>query len=319
MKTLKKVVIFGGGTGLSQILKGLKLFPVDVTAIVSVADNGKSTGKLRNELNIPAVGDISKVLLAMSNSSNDVKELMNYRFSGNELEKHSIKNLILAALLQQTGSFKNSVPILAKMLEVNGTVLPITEENVNLVGITKKGEKIFGEEQITADSHKIVEVEYDKEVPISSSIERAIKNADLIIFSSGSLLTSITPNLIVKGLPEAINKSKAKKLYVCNLVTQPGETDKFKVSDHIKYIEKYLGPNSIDAVVANNGEISKYLAKKYATLEQKDPVKLDESKLEKMNVQVIADKIWTVENNVLRHDSLKTSYLIFSYIMNNEK
>lgn len=313
---MKKIVIFGGGTGLSQILKGLKLFPVDVTAIVTVADNGRSTGKLRSDLNIPAVGDISKVLLSMANVDNDLIDLMNYRFtSGDGLKSHSIKNLMLAALLDQKGDFKSSIPLLVKLLNVKGNILPITEDNVSLVGVTKDGKEITGEEEITKDSRIIDHIKYDKEISVSNDIKRCIKNADLIIFSSGSLLTSISPNLIIDGIVDEINNSKAKKMYICNLVTQPGETDDFKASDHIKYLEKYLGKNSIDAIIANDAKISSYIAKKYSSLEQKDPVKLDVSALKKMGVDIISDKLWTIEDSVLRHDSLKTAYLVFSYLM----
>lgn len=316
---MKKVLIFGGGTGLSQILKGLKLFPLDVTAIVTVADNGKSTGKLRKELNIPAVGDISKVLLSMANVDTSIIDLMNYRFNkGTELESHSIKNLMLAALLDIKGNFKNSLPILTKFLNIKGSVIPITEENVSLVGITKDGRKIIGEEEITHDSSIVEKVQYNKKIKLSDDVRKAIKNADLIIFSSGSLLTSISPNLVIDGIVDAINESKAKKMYICNLVTQPGETDGFKVSDHIKYLEKYLGSGSIDAVIANNAKISSYITKKYSSKEQKDPVMLDEKAIKKMNIELISDKLWKVEDNVLRHDSLKTAYLIFSYLMDGE-
>ena len=316
---MKKVIIFGGGTGLSQLLKGLKEFPIDVTAVVTVADNGRSTGKLRNEFNIPAVGDITKVLLSMSNVDDDIKELMNYRFEkGTELETHSIKNLIMTSLLEMKGDFKHSIPTMAKMLNIKGNVLPITEENVDLVGITKNGEEIVGEEELTKDPRKIVKVRYNKKISLSQDIKKAISSSDLIVFSSGSLLTSVVPNLLVDGIVDEINKSKAKKIYICNLVTQPGETDNFKVSDHIKFIQKYLGPNSIDAVIANGSKMSNYIVKKYASLEQKDPVKIDESTLKKMNVKVIKDKTWKIEDNYLRHDSLKTAYLIFSYLMENE-
>jgi uncharacterized cofD-like protein len=316
---MKKIVIFGGGTGLSQLLKGLKLFPVDVTAIVTVADSGRSTGKLRSELNIPAVGDISKVLLSMSNTDDDIMELMNYRFpAGKELESHSIKNLILAALLDTKGDFKHAIPVLEKLLNIKGRVLPITEENVNLVGIMDDGSKVIGEENVTYANKNIVSLEYDKDVSITSDIAKAIKTADLIIFSSGSLLTSIIPNLLVKGITDEIKASKAKKMYVCNLVTQPGETNDFKASDHIKLLEKFLGNGVIDVILANDGKISDYIKKKYASLEQKDPVKLDESTLKRMNVSIIKDKIWKIEDNVLRHDSLKTAYLIFSYLMEGE-
>lgn len=316
---MKKVVIFGGGTGLSQILKGLKLFPVDVTAIVTVADNGRSTGKLREELNIPAVGDISKVMLSMANVDQNVIDLLNYRFKANtELESHSIKNLMLAALLDMNKDFTHSLPVLSKMLNIKGRVLPITEENVALVGITEDGTAIVGEENITKNPKVIDRVKYDKKVKMSNDIKKAINGADLIIFSSGSLLTSITPNLVIDGIVETINESKAKKMYICNLVTQPGETDGFKVSDHINYLEKYLGKNSIDVVVANDAKISSYIAKKYSSKEQKDPVVLDDRVLNKMDIKIIRDKIWKVEDGVLRHDSLKTSYLIFSYLMDGE-
>ena len=316
---MKKVVILGGGTGLSQILKGLKLFPVDVTAIVTVADNGRSTGKLRSELNIPAVGDISKVLLSMANVNDDMRTLMNYRFKGDTtLESHSIKNLILAALLDIKGDFRKSIPVLIDMLDIKGNVLPITEENVELVGITKDGKEIVGEEEITFAAESIKTIKYNRPIEITSDVKKAIKDADLIIFSSGSLLTSLSPNLVIDGMVDEIKNSKAKKLYISNLVTQPGETDGFKVSDHIKYLEQYLGSDVINAVIANDAKISSYIAKKYASLEQKDPVKLDEKELTKMNVKVIKDKLWKVEDNVLRHDSLKTAYLIFSYIMEGE-
>ena len=316
---MKKVVIFGGGTGLSQLLKGLKEFPIDVTAVVTVADNGRSTGKLRNEFNIPAVGDITKVLLSMSNVDDDIKELMNYRFEkGTELETHSIKNLIMTSLLEMKGDFKHSVPVMAKMLNIKGNVLPITEENVDLVGITKSGKEIVGEEELTKDSRKIVRVKYNKKISLSSDIKKSINNADLIVFSSGSLLTSVVPNLLVDGICDEINKAKAKKIYVCNLVTQPGETDNFKVSDHIKFIQKYLGKDSIDAVIANDSKMSSYIVKKYASLEQKDPVKIDELNLKKLHCKVIKDKTWKIEDGYLRHDALKTAYLIFSYLMDEE-
>ena len=148
---------------------------------------------------------------------------------------------------------------------------------------------------------------------------KAIKEADLIIFSSGSLLTSIIPNIIIKDVVNTIRKSKAPKLYICNLVTQPGETDDFKVSDHIKVLEEYLGVGTINMVLANNVEIPSQLVLKYATEEQKDPVLLDEQNLKKMKIKVIKDKIYTIEEGFLRHDTLKTAYLVFSILMENEK
>lgn len=317
---MKKIVIFGGGSGLSQLLKGIKLFPVEITAVVSVADNGSSTGRLRKELNIPAVGDITKVMLSMANIDKDVKDLMDYRFTKSKsLGNHSVKNLLLTALLDLKGSLDSAIPVLGDILDLKGTVLPLTEDSVNLVGITTDGKKVIGEEQVTKCAKKIDYVTYDKKININKKVINAINNADLIIFSSGSLLTSITPHLIDKGLVNIINDAKADKMYVCNLFTQPGETDDFTVKNHINFLEKYLGKGSIDVVVANNSIMSSKLASKYANEEQKDPVLLNLDELSDSNIYVIADKLYTIENGYYRHDSLKTGYLIFSYLMDGRK
>lgn len=317
---MKKVVIFGGGSGLSQLLKGLKLFPIEITAVVTVADNGASSGRLRKELKIPAVGDVSKVMLSMANVSDDLIDLMNYRFvKSKTLGNHSVKNLLLTALLDMKGSFDKAIPVLADILDLKGTVLPLTEDSINLVGITTDGKKIYGEEQITKCASKIDYVEYDKEFTVNPKVFSAVKSADLIIFSSGSLLTSIIPHLIDKELVNAINKAKAPKMYVCNLFTQPGETDDFSVYDHVAYLEKYLGKNSLDVVIANNTIMSSKLASKYASVELKDPVIFDLSEFEGSNIHLIADKLFTIEDGYYRHDSLKTAYLIFSYLMDGDK
>lgn len=317
---MKKIIIFGGGSGLSQLLKGLKLFPIDITAVVSVSDNGGSTLRLRKDFNIPAVGDISKVLMAMSNTDSDIINLMNYRFKQSKsLGNHSIKNLLLTALLDQKGNFTSAIPVLAKLLDIEGQVLPITEDNVELVGITEENQKIYGETSITKCKKKINRIMYDKKIKPNPEVLKAIAEADLIIFSSGSLLTSIIPNIISDEVVAAIKESKSPKLYICNLVTQPGETDDFKVSDHIKLLDEYLGVGTINMVLANNIAIPQELVLKYATEEQKDPVLLDEDNLNKMNVRIIKDKIYTVEDNYLRHDALKTAYLVFSILMENNE
>lgn len=316
---MKKIVIFGGGSGLSQLLKGLKLFPIDITAVVSVSDNGGSTLRLRKDFKIPAVGDISKVMLAMSNTDNDIVNLMNYRFKQSKsLGNHSVKNLLLTALLEQKGSFNSALPVMSKLLDIEGQILPITEDNAELMGITYDGKKIYGETGITKSKKKIKKVIYNHTVRPNPAVIQALKTADLIIFSSGSLLTSIIPNIIIDEIITAIKKSHAPKLYVCNLVTQPGETDNFKVSDHIKTLNEYLGSGTINMVLANNVEIPSDLVLKYSTKEQKDPVELDETTLKKMKVKVIKDKIYTIEDGYLRHDTLKTAYLIFSVLMERE-
>ena len=315
---MKKVVIFGGGSGQSQLLKGLVQFPLDITAVVSVSDNGASTGKLREEFSIPAVGDITKVLMSMSTTSKGVKELFNYRFKkDSSISNHSIKNLIMTALLEMKGDFAHSLPILCDLLDVKGHIYPLTEDNVDLVGITKSGKEIKGEAEITESKSKIVDIKYDKKVNVNKKVIEAIEKADLIILSSGSLLTSLLPNLIIPEIQNSINKSKAKKLYVCNMLTQPGETDNFKVSDHIKVLEKYLGKGIIDVVIANNSKITK----KQSTLaksEGKDSVEVDEAKVKDMGIELITDNLFVLENGYVRHNSLKTAYLIFSYLMDEE-
>lgn len=315
---MKRIVIFGGGSGLSQLLKGIMQFPTEVTAVVSVSDNGSSTGRLREEFAIPAVGDITKVLMAMSGETRGVKELFNYRFpKDSSIGNHSIKNLIMTALLEMKGNFALSLPILCDLLDVKGNLLPLTEDNVDLIGITKEGYEIIGEAEITESKRKIKDLRYSKKITVTPKVIDEIKRADLIIFSSGSLLTSLMPHIIVPEIQKAIQESKAKTMYICNMLTQPGETDGFKVSDHIKVIEKYLGENTIDVVIANNSKIPKNMAL-LAKSEGKDAVLVDEEQLEKMNVQIIAEKLFKVEEGYIRHNALKTAYLIFSYLMEGE-
>ena len=316
---MKKVIIFGGGSGLSQLLKGMMQFPIDITAVVSVSDNGKSTGRLREEFSIPAVGDITKVLMAMSTESKGVKDLFNYRFDNNSsIGNHSIKNLIMTALLEMKGDFAHALPILCDLLDVKGKILPLTEDNVDLIGTTKEGEEIVGEAQITEARRHIKTLRYSKQITVYPKVLEEIKKADLIIFSSGSLLTSIMPHIIVPEIQEAIRNSKAKTMYICNMITQPGETDKFKVSDHIKVLESYLGKKTIDVVIANNSKLPRNMSL-FAKSEGKDPVEIDAKKIEKMGVQLIEEKLFKVEEGYIRHDSLKTAFLMFSYLMENEQ
>ena len=313
---MKKVVIFGGGSGLSQLLKGLTQFPIDITAVVSVSDNGASTGRLREEFGIPAVGDITKVLMAMSTASKDVKDLFTYRFDkDSSMGNHSIKNLIMTALLEQHKNFAHSLPILCDLLDVKGKILPLTEDNVDLIGVTKEGYEIIGEEQITKSKREIIDLKYNKKVSVYPKVLEEVKKANLIIFSSGSLLTSVLPHAIVPELQEAIQNSKAKKMYICNMITQPGETDGYKVSDHIKTIRKYIG--DIDIVIANNAKLPKNM-ELLAKSEGKDQVLIDEDELKEMNIHLIQDKLFTIEEGYIRHNSLKTAYHIFSYLIEGE-
>lgn len=313
----KKVVVLGGGTGISYLLRGLKSFPVDITAVITVSDNGKSTGKLREEFNTPAVGDIRKVITSLSEIDDPIKEMISYRFNtSSDLDGHALGNLILTAMLDITGSLKDSITSLSKLLDVRHTVLPISEDsNLMLVGEDIDGNIIEGEEQITKANSKIAKIYYKNEPKVLKEVTAALEEADLIIFSMGSLFTSILPNIICHEVKESLNKTKAPIMYLCNAVTQPGETDGFTVSDHVKLINEYLDFKKIDVVVASNSKIDKTIAEKYETQEQKDPVIIDYDELEKIGVELIEDDLITIEDNMLRHNSLKLSSLIFSYLM----
>lgn len=311
----KKIVVLGGGTGLSTLLRGLKQFPLDITAIVSVCDDGRSTGVLRKEFNIPAVGDLRQVIVALSETEPLIEKLFNYRFlTSSDLNNHAVGNLLLAALTNITGNMSDGIESLSKVLNLKGKVLPLTEDNVILMGKMSDGSIIEGEHNITEYNGKIEEVFYKEEPVVTPEAIDAVKNADLIILSMGSIFTSIIPNLICKQMKDAIDESKAKVMYVCNMTTQPGETDDFKVSDHIKLLNTYLGKKKIDVVIANSGHIDSEVANRYATLEQKDPVVLDEENISQ-NVEVIKANFVSIEDGVIRHNVIKLSSYIFSSML----
>lgn len=313
----KKVVVLGGGTGISYLLKGLKDFPLDITAVITVADNGRSTGKLRKEFNTPAVGDIRKVITSLSNIDKPIKEMMEYRFNtSSDLDGHALGNLILTAMFDITGSLKESIASLSKILDVKQTILPISEDSsLTLMGLDENGNVVEGEAEITASNKKFEKIYYKEEPKVLTEVLTAIKEADLIIFSMGSLYTSILPNIICKEVEQAFNKTKAPIMYICNVVTQPGETDGFNVSDHVKLINKYLDNKKIDVVIASNTKIDKEIAEKYSTKEQKEPVEIDYENIKETGVELIEDDLVVVEDNILRHNSLKLSSLVFSYLM----
>ena len=314
----KKVAVLGGGSGLSYLLNGLKQYPIDITAIVSVCDNGSSTGILREEFNIPAVGDIRKVLVSLSETEPLVEKLFNYRFNTtSDLNGHAVGNLLLTAVEEMTGSLSEGIEALGKILNLKGKVVPLTEDNVTLMGEMNDGSIVEGESQITIDKRQIKRVFYKEEATPTKEAIDAIMEADLIVLSMGSLFTSIIPNLICDGIIDALAKTKAKILYTCNIVTQPGETDNFTVTDHVEMLNKYLKKRKVDIVIANNGNISKRMAEKYKTLEQKDPVRYDEENVKKYDMEVIGDDFVTIYNNMIRHNSLKLGFHIFFYVMNH--
>ena len=309
----KKVVVLGGGTGMSNLLMGLKNFPLDISAIVTVCDDGSSTGILREEFNIPAVGDIRRVLVALSETEPLVMDLFNYRFkTTSDLDGHTVGNLLLTAATEICGNMSDGIEALSKVMNLKGKVIPLTEDNVTLVGKMKDGSIVEGEHNITLSKSKIEKVYYKEKPKVNKEALKAIKEADLILFSMGSLFTSIIPNLLIKDIVTEIDKSNAKIMYVCNMMTQPGETDNFKVSDHINMLNKYLGKRKVDVVMANNAKIDKKMAKFYETTEQKDPVILDKDNID---IEIIEDDyVFITKNNLLRHDNIKLGFNIFYYL-----
>jgi uncharacterized cofD-like protein len=310
----KKVVVLGGGTGMSSLLKGLKEFPVDITAVVSVCDDGRSTGRLREEFHVPAMGDIRQVLVSLSETEPLVEQLLNYRFkTTSDLNGHPVGNLLLTAMADMTGNMSTGVEALGKVLNLKGKILPISDDEVTLVAKMEDGKTVEGEHNITNYNSKIKEVYYKKDPKLNKDVEHAIKNADLVILSMGSLFTSIIPNLLCSKVVKLLEETNVPIMYTRNIMTQPGETDDLKVSEHLDIINHYLGNRKVDVVLANNGKIEEKMRKKYETLEQKDPVILDKQNIK--DAKIIENDYVTIENNYLRHDTILLSLDIFKYLI----
>jgi len=311
---MKNVVVIGGGTGLSILLKGLKLFPMNITAIVTVADDGASTGRLREEFDVPAVGDLRNVLVSLSEAEPLVGELLQYRFDTySDLDKHAMGNLLLVALYNITGSLTASLESLSKILNIKGRVLPFTEDKAVLMAVTKDGEVIEGESNITKAGKHIDYIKYKNEVKVTDAVLKAVSDADLIIVGIGSLYTSIIPNLLSPEMKQALCNSKAKKMYICNIMSEHGETDDFKVSDCIKQINEYVGPNFIDVVLANNKIVPDYILDLYKE-ETSTQILIDKENIKKMGVKLITDDLLSTENDQARHDYVKTALSVFTYL-----
>ena len=308
----KKIVVLGGGTGQSVLLSGLKRFPFNITAVVSVCDDGKSTGKLRKEFNVPAMGDIRRVLIALSETEEIVGELVNYRFqTDGDFDGHTVGNIMLTALTDIFGSMSEGIKQISKILNLKGTVLPLTDDNVTLMGEMEDGDIIEGEHKITLCEKKIKRVFYKKDPKCNREVIKKIKEADAVILSMGSIYTSIIPNLLCKEVVKAIDESKANIIYVCNIMSQPGETDGFKASDHINLLNSYLGKRKIDTVITNSEKISKAITRKYETLEQKDLIEVDDENIKITNIKRPLVKI---EDEVIRHDSFKLALEIMNFL-----
>ncbi|MHA6482112.1 gluconeogenesis factor YvcK family protein [Paenibacillus sp. strain BS8-2] len=311
-----KIVVIGGGTGLSVMLRGLKEKPLDITAIVTVADDGGSSGILRNELQIPPPGDIRNVLMALADVEPLLADMLKYRFkTGNGLAGHSLGNLMLAAMTDLSGDFVTGIRQLSQVLAVRGRVLPAANRAIVLKAELEDGSIVTGESQIpkAGKAIKRVFMEPADVEPLAEAVE-ALEQADAILIGPGSLYTSIMPNLIVPKLAQAIVESQAVKLFVCNVMTQPGETDNYTVSDHLDAIHAHIGHHLFDYVIVNDGEIPPQVESKYAELGAK-AVHLDIDEVTRRGYKVIADKL-VLFRTFLRHDAERLSHHIYKLVEN---
>ncbi|WP_281397292.1 gluconeogenesis factor YvcK family protein [Heyndrickxia vini] len=310
-----RIVIIGGGTGLPVLLRGIKKYPVDITAIVTVADDGGSSGRIRDEMDIPSPGDIRNVMAALSDVEPLIEQMFQHRFkTSNELAGHSLGNLIIAALTSITGDFVHAIQEMSKVLNVRGKVLPAANQSVILHAEMEDGTIVSGESKIPFSGKKIKRVFLTPEVihPLSETI-RAIRKADLIVVGPGSLYTSILPNLLVPEIGKEVCNAKAKKVYICNLMTQAGETLDFTASDHVKAIYDHMDCSFIDTVLVNNEEIPANIQEKYEE-ELAKPVIYDVERLLALGIDVIYDKIITYNDGVIRHDTEKVAKILYSLI-----
>lgn len=295
MKTPLRVVSIGGGTGLSALLNGLKRFTVpdqlgpevDITAIVTVTDDGGSSGRLRREFDVLPPGDIRNCMAALSEDGALLSKLFQHRFqTGHGLKGHSFGNLFLTARTAITGDFPEAVQRSCEVLNIAGKIYPSTSANVSLEAVLENGKVVAGETKISRSKKRIREIRLNppKVKPLKATLE-AIENADLITLGPGSLFTSVIPNLLVEGIPKAIRNSKAIKAYFVNLMWQPGETTDFRASDHIQAIESHAGGSLVEYAVVNVSPISRAVRKRYAELNAQ-PVENDLDAIRAKGIQV---------------------------------
>lgn len=316
-----KIVAIGGGTGLSTLLKGIKKITNNITAIVTVGDDGGSSGRLREEMGVLPPGDIRNCIAALADDEDLVTKLFQYRFkTGEGLEGHSFGNLFLTALCAITGDMVRAVIESSKVLSIRGRVLPSTLDDMRLVALMEDGTVIKGESNIPESGKKIKKLYTEPEdcKPLEDSI-LAIQDADIIILGPGSLYTSIIPNLLIKEITNAVEKSKAKKIYVCNIMTQPGETDDFSVSDHLKTILKHANNKKIIDAVLINDYLPEEVVKAYGAVNSK-PVKIDKEAVKKLGIKIVRKRlIEENKNNLVRHSPKRVARAIYYWYRKQDK
>lgn len=311
-----KIVVIGGGTGLSVLLRGLKEYTSNLTAIVTVADDGGSSGRLRGELGILPPGDIRNCMVALADKEPLMEELLQYRFSTGELAGHSMGNLLLAALTDVSGSFDQAVRGLSKVLAVRGQVLPATLSDVTLCAELTDGTMVQGESNISRSpcSIKKIFIKPSRCLPLAEALA-AIREADAVVLGPGSLYTSIIPNLLVKGIPEALSKASAIKIYVCNVMTQPGETGGYTASSHLRAIVAHAG-RFLDYAVLNTGQVPPRLRARYRQ-EGADPVVADIAEVEKLGIKAAREDL-VHQTEVVRHNPDKLAQAILHLVFSSK-
>lgn len=301
------------------MLRGLKYYTSNITAIVTVGDDGGGSGKLREDLGMLPPGDIRNCILALADTEPIMKELLQYRFTDGNLKNQSFGNLFLAAMDGISDNFEDAVQKMSSVLAVTGKVIPVTLDDMQLKAILKNGNIVKGESQIPKEAIKQkspierLVLEPEDAVPLKEALD-AIKEADAIVMGPGSLYTSVIPNLLVNKISSAVRKSKAYKVYISNIMTQPGETDGFTASDHLKTIQKYGGKDIVECVIANCGAISDELKEKYDK-EGAKLVELDEENIKSQGVDLIVGNLIKMESGFIKHDADYLAQILVETIM----
>lgn len=314
-----KIVVIGGGTGLSTMLRGLKYYTSNITEIVTVGDDGGGSGDLREDLGMLPPGDIRNCILALADTEPLMEDLLQYRFKDGRLKNQSFGNLFLAAMAGISDNFEEAVQKMSSVLAVTGKVIPVTLDNMQLIAKLQNGNIVEGESQIPEEAIKQnsrideLRIKPENAKPLKEALD-ALKEADAIVMGPGSLYTSITSNLLVKDISKAVRKSNAIKIYISNIMTQPGETTGFKVSDHLKVLRKYGGKDIVDYAIVNTGEITEELKEKY-NQEGAELVKLDEEDIKSMGIKIVGENLVKIQNGTVKHDSDKLAEVLADTIM----
>ncbi|WP_202079174.1 gluconeogenesis factor YvcK family protein [Caldalkalibacillus salinus] len=307
----KKAVVIGGGTGLSTILRGLKVVSsLDLTAIVTVGDDGGSSGILREELKMPPPGDIRNVLVALAEKEPLLQSLFQHRFQhGDQLSGHSLGNLLIAGMKEITGDFVTAVKALSRVLAVRGTVLPAANQSIKLTAHMDDGSIVSGESNIPKANKRIERLKLEPpDIEALPEALQAIEEADIVLIGPGSLYTSIIPNLLVPGIQTALKETSADIIYIANVMTQPGETDNYDVKDHIDAIYRHVSFPLFQKAIVNTGLIPPEVVERYK-LEGASPVTYQPNSLADKHIEVIEDTLYQM-NNYVRHDAQRLKEIV---------